>query len=158
MFADWLPGWAGNGVWAIPVMGLAVCGLALMVGRRLFAAPPAPEQSEEVTDHEFLGGVTRDRRCAPRRKGNTVEVQIQPGGSEETVTAWVLDRSVGGLCLLAEKPLPEGVPVKVRPRKAADTAPWTDVTVKSCRREGAQYELGCQFHRTPTWNLLLQFG
>ena len=36
--------------------------------------------------------------------------------------------------------------------------PWTETTVRSCRKDGIQYELGCQFHRTPNWNLLLQFG
>jgi hypothetical protein len=158
MLADWIPGWLGQGGGVILAVGLAVCGLALVVGRKLTGSGRQESQALGEAEAEALDGLTRDRRAAPRRKGNTVEVQILAGGSEEPVTAWVLDRSVGGLCLLAEHPLPEGVPVKVRPRKQSGQAPWTDVTVKSCRREGSQYELGCQFHRTPSWNLLLQFG
>jgi hypothetical protein len=155
---DW-----SNGIplWQIPVMGLAVCALAYLVGRMFLAGGavrPAAAEPPEIDVNDSFQGVTRDRRCAPRRKGNTVQVQILVGEDPEPQPGWVLDRSVGGLCLLAEKPMPEGVVVKVRPTKASAQVQWTEATIKSCRRDGTLYELGCQFHRTPNWNLLVQFG
>jgi hypothetical protein len=30
--------------------------------------------------------------------------------------------------------------------------------VKNCRLVGSEYELGCQFVRTPPWSVLLLFG
>jgi hypothetical protein len=156
----WLPDWAANGFWLVPVIGLTACGLAWLVGRRFMVSEPAerPPVEEGVSDQEFLQGVTRDRRCAPRRKGNTIEVHVLMDGVEKPISAWVLDRSIGGLCFLLEAPLESGTTLKVRPRKADEQLPWTEVTVRSCRPEGAQYEIGCQFHRTPNWAHLVQFG
>jgi hypothetical protein len=108
---------------------------------------------------DFLRGVTRDRRGAPRRRGGThVEVQLLMGEGQEPIPGWVLDRSIGGLGILLDQALVPGAVLKIRPRGATDTTPWTDITVRSCRREGLQYEAGCQFHHTPNWSLLLQFG
>jgi hypothetical protein len=156
----WLPDWAANGFWVVPVMGLAVCGLAWMVGRRFLVSsePVKASVQEAITDDEFLQGVTRDRRCAPRRKGNTIEIHVLANGVETPLSAWVLDRSIGGLCFLLDAPVESGTMLKVRPRKSTDQFPWTEVTVRSCRPEGAQYEIGCQFHRTPNWAHLVQFG
>lgn len=153
---DWMGGWAA--LWLVPVMGVVVCGAAFLVGRRMLASSRENSEVPEVFDHEFLQGVTQDRRSAPRRKGNAVAVQILVGNDPEPVSGWVLDRSIGGLCLLAERPLPETSAIKVRPAKASTQIPWAEATVKSCRREGTLFELGCQFHRTPNWNLLVQFG
>jgi hypothetical protein len=161
MFAVlWLPDWVTNGFWAVPIVGLAACGLAWYVGKRFLGPEPddVPPVVPEGADKDFLKGITRDRRCAPRRKGNTIELQILLGEEEKPLTAWVLDRSIGGLCFLLEGPMENGSTLKVGPRKAAEEFPWTEVTVKSCRPEGAQYEIGCQFHHTPNWAHLVQFG
>ncbi|MBY0228986.1 MAG: PilZ domain-containing protein [Gemmataceae bacterium] len=157
MFAfDWLPDWA-QGAWLVPVAGLAACGLAFVVGRRMLAASkPEPVADGIARDDDFLQGVTRDRRGAPRRKGNTIEVQVKVG--DEARLGWVLDRSVGGLCVLVERPVAEGSVVRLRPRQGGESIPWTEATVRSCRPEGEQHELGCQFHRTPNWAQMLQFG
>lgn len=155
---EWLPDWAASGIWLVPAAGAMGCFLAWLVGRRLVVEPAEAPREPEGTGQEFLQGVTLDRRCAPRRKGNTIELQVLPDGAEQPLSAWVLDRSIGGLCLLVEAPLPQGATLKVRPRKVSEQIPWTEVTVKSCRAEGTQYEIGCQFHRTPNWAHLVQFG
>ena len=65
-------------IWSVPVIGGLVCGLAFLFGRRMLFRPPAPK----LRDHELMPGsvvyegVSRDRRAAPRRKGNIIEVQM----------------------------------------------------------------------------------
>ena len=149
-----------EGEWVVPAIGGGVCLLAFLVGWRFLASRPEKPKvdSPEPMDARFLKGVNKDRRATVRRKGNTVEVQLSNGMDDEPVRGWVLDRSQGGLCLLAEQAYAPGAIVRVRPRKAAAATPWTDITIRSCRPEGGQFELGCQFHHTPNWSLLLLFG
>jgi len=145
--------------WLAPVAGLAVCGLAFLLGWRFLAGRPGKRSAESDDDFDatFLKGVTQERRSAPRRRGNTVEVQLVAADGK-TWVGWILDRSQGGLGVLVEQPIAEGTALKVRPRTASASIPWSEVTVRSCRREGHQYDVGCQFDRLPNWNELLHFG
>lgn len=149
-----------HGTWIVPVIGGAACGLAFLIGRLLLVSKPSPPpvDPEGPTETNFLQGITRDRRIAPRRKGNTVEVQISIDERSDPTRGWVLDRSIGGIGILVDEPIAQGAVIKIRPRTATVTAGWIEVTVRACRREGHQFELGCQFHRTPDWNTLLHFG
>lgn len=149
--------------WLIPVVGGAVGGLAFLLGRRLFrASSPFPAAPDEPSLAVSLDGVSRDRRIAPRRGGNPIEVQVQQAADQPPLRAWVHDRSIGGLGLLSELPLPPGLFLKVRPKDAPSTTPWTDISVRSCRPLDEpgdnRYEIGCQFVGTPNWNQLLHFG
>ena len=154
---DHLPTWLFHSAWLVPAIGVLACGLAFAVGWRLLSPRPKTDDENTPQDMEFLKGVTRERRGMARRKGNTVEVQIAVADGSE-VKGWVIDRSQGGLCLLVEEAIAEQTHLRVRPRMAGTSVPWTEVTVRSCRAEGYQFELGCQFHGMPNWNLLLQFG
>ena len=147
-------------LWGVPVAGGLVCGVAFLVGRRMFFAPALPTLSDEVLmpGSVVYEGVSRDRRAVPRRKGNSVEVQMSLKEDQPHQRGWVINRSLGGLCLMTEVEVAEGTVVRLRPRSAAESVPWTEATVRSCRQEGNKYEIGCQFHGTPNWNLLLQFG
>ena len=147
-------------LWGVPVLGGLVGGMAFLVGRRMFFASPSPKLSDDelLPGGSVYEGVSRDRRSAPRRKGNTVEVQMNIQEDQPHQRGWVVDRSMGGLCIMADEAIAEGTVVRLRPRVAAETVPWTEVTIRSCRKDGIYYELGCQFHRTPNWNLMLQFG
>jgi hypothetical protein len=148
-----------HATWVIPMMGLAVAGLAFVFGRRLLAprAPAGPaEQAPSV--ESFLKGINNNnRRAAPRRKGNSVQAELSDGVNPPQL-CWVIDRSVGGLALLTEREVTPGSTLKVRPSKTAESTPWTPVIIRSCRPEGAQWEVGCQFAQTPSWNVLLLFG
>ena len=73
-------------------------------------------------------------------------------GKEEPLSGWVLDRSMGGVGVMLDKPLPEGLSLKIRPRKASEDTPWIAVHIKSCRQEGDQWEVGLQFDQTPNWS------
>jgi hypothetical protein len=144
--------------WAIPVMGAVVCALAFLVGRRLLTARANADAVAAAVKENFLQGVVTERRATPRRRGNAIEAFLSDGQTE-TVPAWVVDRSMGGLCMLVERSFDPGVQLHVRPRNAPQSAPWTVVVVKACRADGpGQWEIGCQFVQAPTWSVLLLFG
>jgi hypothetical protein len=143
-------------VWAAPVMGMVVCGVAFVLGRRFLSTPPPSPEVPDVADS--LKGVTQDRRSTPRRKGNPIAVHLTAAQDTEPIVGWVLDRSFGGLNILIDNPIPEGTFLKVRPCKDGEALPWIDISVRSCRRSEGRHVIGCQFSRTPSWNLLLQFG
>jgi hypothetical protein len=162
MHEDFLRGlsWLAERGWVGPAIGMVLFGLAFWAGRRFLAARPAPAGAgADVALAEAYKGVTRDRRAAPRRTvGRPVEVLIDDGSGAEAANGWVVDRSVGGVGVMADAPVAVGAVLKVRARAALETTPWVEVTVRSCKRDGTQFELGCQFRRTPDWNVLLQFG
>lgn len=155
--------------WAIPVIGMLVAGLAFLMGRRWLVARPEPPKAMPAEPPSPTPLVTmmtlnpsqpqRDRRAAPRRKaGSRVEVYLTDDPKEPPIVAWVVDRSMGGLCLIVEKPLKEGSVLNVRPRQAPQTAPWTAIEIRSCRCDGDEWEIGCRFLKPPQWNDLLLFG
>jgi hypothetical protein len=87
-----------------------------------------------------------------------VEVLLPASEEGPRVRGQVLDRSQGGLRILIDEAVDEGTELKVRATTAPATSPWIDITVPTCRRDGVQYEIGCQFRQTPPWNVLLHFG
>lgn len=155
--------------WIITVIGTLVSCLAFLMGWRWLIGTPAPvteEPVEEETESPFLSMNAAklklprpDRRAAPRRKGgNRVEVYLTHDEQKEPLLGWVVDRSMGGLCLNVEEPLDTGTILNVRPRRAPQTAPWLAIEVRSCRPEGTNWEVGCRFLKPPQWNDLLLFG
>lgn len=151
--------------WTIPVIGLLVASLAFMMGRRWLVPRPAgkagtPEEEGEsnLITAKLSKKSEPDRRTAPRRKGNRVEVFIADDSKKNPVQGWVVDRSMGGLCLIVDSALTEGSVLNVRPRLAPQTAPWTAIEIRSCRPDGGEWEVGCRFLKQPQWNDLLLFG
>lgn len=101
-----------------------------------------------------------DRRTSTRREGgNPVKVLLASpvfkGGNQ---TGYVLDRSTGGLRLASSTGMPVGTSVQVRAAHAPDETPWVTVLVRSCKQNGKAFEMGCEFDKTPPWNVLLLFG
>jgi hypothetical protein len=153
--------------WIIPAIGVLAASLAFLAGRRLAARPaPLPEKPVEEPATPFWAKTTanakqpqQDRRSAPRRAaGNRVEVFLTTDAQVTPMLGWVVDRSVGGLCLSVEEPLSEGTILNIRPRKAPQTAPWLTIEIRSCRPDGSTWEVGCRFVQPPQWNDLLLFG
>jgi hypothetical protein len=155
--------------WAIPVIGMLVTGLAFLMGRRWLVAqpdPPKEKPAEEPPSRPLLTMMAMkptqsqpDRRAAPRRKaGSRVEVYLTDDPKGTPLLGWVVDRSMGGLCLNVEEPLSEGMNLYIRPRKAQQTAPWLAIEIRSCRPDGSVWEVGCRFLKPPQWNDLLLFG
>ncbi len=154
--------------WAAPAIGLASAGLTFAFGfavlgrrRRISVPPPEPAAAAQGAGpaDPFLQGSGAERRVAHRRQGTQVQALVAEGDdTANAVPCWVVDRSVGGLGLRMETAVGKGAVLRVRPRDAAAIIPWTEVEVKSCRQQGATWEVGCQFVRTPPWSVLLLFG
>jgi hypothetical protein len=83
---------------------------------------------------------------------------VNPARSEEPHRGWLLDRSLGGLCLSMDEGADEGTLLRVRATNAPSRLPWVEVQVKNCRRKESGWEVGCQYVRTPSWEVLLTFG
>lgn len=99
-----------------------------------------------------------ERRQAPRRWGDPVQVLITDGTSRtEPARGWIVNRSTGGLGLSAAQPAVEGAVLSVRITTAPDTVPWTSVQVKSCLPATGRWILGCQFVEPPPRDVLLMF-
>jgi hypothetical protein len=118
-------------------------------------------EEEEVrgVGDPFVQGRYQERRGAARRGGNPIGVLITDEEAKaEPIHGFVLDRSTGGLCISCDAEVEEGTILSVRTANAPQTAPWVQVEVKNCRRNGRDFELGCQWLRTPPWSVLLLFG
>ena len=100
-----------------------------------------------------------DRRGAVRREGTVVRVVLAaPTFRNGVGEGFVLDRSTGGLKINVATPLEPGTNVQVRAVNAPESIGFIGVVVRSCRKTGEFYEVGCEFEKTPPWNVLLLFG
>jgi hypothetical protein len=150
--------------WIVPATGFVAACFAFIWGRRLVRPEEKPpEKPAEAALPErpvdvFLHGSASDRRAAPRRKGNSVEVVVSAGSDRPPVHGWVVNRSVGGLCLMMEQPFEEGTTPSVRPRSALESTPWTPVEIRGCQAHGSDWEVSCRFIKAPQYNVLLLFG
>ena len=147
-----------DALWMVPAIGLATAALAFAAARRFLAARAPAPKAEGPPPADGLSCVAPDRRKAPRRKGSCAEVDLAPEGGGPPLYAWILDRSVGGLRLLVDRPLPEGATVHVRPRTDGEPLPWCPTAVRSCKFTKTVWEVGVQFVRTPSWNVMQLFG
>lgn len=103
-----------------------------------------------------------DRRRSLRRGGPPTPIRVASGAGSEPVgepeEGLVVDRSTGGLCFAVHRPLVVGADVLLRADGAPADSPWVGATVRYCKRRGDYYLLGCEFHHTPPWDVLLLFG
>jgi hypothetical protein len=140
-----------------------VAGLAVgLLGRR---RPPAPSSTAPAmpdvapTATVEAKGSTGEKRRNPRRPGRSVEVYVAiPGDTQKYCKGVVLNRSVGGLGVLVGDEYQVGSAIAVLPVTASDLTPWVEVEVKSCRRNGDDWELGLQFIKMPPYSTMLLFG
>jgi hypothetical protein len=100
-----------------------------------------------------------DRREAVRREGTPVRVVLaSPTFRNGVSDGFVLDRSTGGLRIAVSTAVAPGSTLQVRAVNAPDTIGFVTVIVRSCRKNGDHFEAGCEFEKTPPWNVLLLFG
>jgi hypothetical protein len=143
----------------IALVGIAIAGLTFLVGRWLVVHPKGVSTSRPEVDSRLLKVVAAaDRRAAVRRSGNVVEVSLWDGSNTPQIRGLIQDRSTGGLRLLVDEPIEPGAVLKVRPRLAPITTPWTTVIIRDCQFDGGMWELRVQFQQTPPYNVLLLFG
>jgi hypothetical protein len=150
-----------------PLVGVTSACVALFMGqawlrsrRRGVAEGHPPEEKEGQTAPDpFMFGSATEKRYALRRTGRPIKILIAQGDEkEQQYEGWVVDRSVGGLCLSVAAPVAENTILSVRALNAPEQIPWVKLEVKRCQATRDNYELGCQFVNTPTWNVLLLFG
>jgi hypothetical protein len=151
-----------NVQWLAPAAGVAVALVVLLISRLVSGRRKTRETETSAPVEErdpFVHGGSSERRAALRRGGNPVAVLISDAETRaKPSTGWVIDRSTGGLCLSVPEPVVEGTVLSVRTSNAPESIPWVQLEVKNCRLVGKEYELGCQFVRTPPWSVLLLFG
>jgi PilZ domain len=120
-----------------------------------------PKGKDKKSSQSFLdeAASAADRRTSVRREGPPVEVTVtSPGFKAGTNHGYVLDRSTGGLRLALASGMAPGSSIQVRAKNAPETTPWVTVIVRNCKDTGEHFELGCEFDKTPPWNVLLLFG
>ena len=116
-------------------------------------APPPARRSADPFDY----GAAWDLRGAPRRLGRQVKVHLEDAGGR-VCDAWVEDRSVGGLGLSVRRELEPGQLLRIRPAHVSATTPWVEIEVRNCRPVEDRFHVGCQFVRTPPWDVMLLYG
>lgn len=107
----------------------------------------------------FVQGNQQERRGGGyRRRGNPIAIQFIDSEDAEPESGWIVDRSTGGLGLELARAVAVETVLTIRPTDAGITTPCVDVVVRNCRLDGAHYQVGTQFVRTPSWDVMLAFG
>ncbi len=100
-----------------------------------------------------------DRRETVRRDGAPVRVLLaSPTFRNGVSDGFVLDRSTGGLRIAMSIAMAPGSTMQIRAVNAPDTIGLVTVIIRSCRKNTDFFEIGCEFEKTPPWNVLLLFG
>jgi hypothetical protein len=114
---------------------------------------------ETPPDAEPESAASTDNRRATPRRFRPVRVFVADSETlADPFPGWVLDRSQGGLRLTVPHEYAPGTLLHVHPPQAPATAPWLQVEVKSCAFQEGAWQLGCQFVRSPSYYVLMQFG
>ena len=126
------------------------------------AAPPAIDvQSDQAApgEKEKKG---KEQRNMHRRQGNPIEVHVAPPEDKtHPGVGSVMDRSVGGLRLALFGELAVGTVIAVHPVHADAIVPWVELEVRSCKPSTempGQFEVGCQYVKSPPYSIQLLFG
>lgn len=136
-------------------------------------APESPPKTVEAShsDHPstvsrhhigdaFADANTAERRRTPRRAGGSVSVTInRAGSSERPVEGWIVNRSLGGLCVCSPKAFEAESILKIRVKRGnLDPVPPVEVRVRGAREEGQRWMMHCQFTIQPSAHTLMMFG
>ena len=133
--------------------------LAAAAAAAAAAANTSALKEEKALNWEPTEQSYADRREAVRRDGAAVRVVLASTTFRNGVSdGFVLDRSTGGLRVAMSIAMAPGSTMQVRAINAPDTIGFVTVIVRSCRKNNEFYEIGCEFEKTPPWNVLLLFG
>lgn len=141
-------------------LGVGVVVLALLALRaRRPSADDGPASATGSDQWRAAEMSYSDRRTSVRRDGAPIKVLVSsPAFQSGQDCGYVLDRSTGGLRIALGTAVAAGTSLMVRATHAPDSVPWVSVLVRSCKHQGQHHELGCEFEKTPPWNVLLLFG
>jgi hypothetical protein len=152
--------------------GVSITGLILWIGlrNRPAAAPPADGKPADAPAPNVVSRIVswtsmlqrggyRGKSQSLHRKGGSVDVLLtDPARPDSPIKAWVLERSVHVMTLVAEEAFNPASTGKVRPLNAADNIPWIDVEVQECNPAETEWRIVCKFVKVPPYNILMLFG
>lgn len=162
-FLEQILNWPYAVVWLPGLVFFAIVGSIFWLMRResQVAAAPAPT-AEEPAVMPLVTVKPAEQRAAFRRQGNPVPIHVaRPEDKTEPVRGCVLDRSVGGMRLAVYDEVAPGAILSIRPIHADGIVPWIDLEVRSCRISAemtGQFEVGCQYVKSPPYSIQLLFG
>ena len=146
-------------LWSVPVAGVICTCLVLMGGRWLLGRRQPQEVKSNDPMNPYQAMSTPKRRQTPRGRGAPTRILIlDKNGPAEPFSGYVINRSIGGLCVSLVQPLEEGSVVSVRPAKELIDDTWYEVVVKYCRATDTGWEMGCEFHGRASSNTMLKFS
>jgi hypothetical protein len=147
-------------LWSIPVAGFICTGLVLVGGRWLLGRRHQHQPVAPKNEHNPYSAIASPkRRQTPRGRGVPSRILIlDKNGPAEPFSGWVINRSIGGLCVTLIQPLEEGAILSVRPAKDALDDVWYEVLVKYCRATDTGWEMGCEFQGRGGSNTMLKFS
>lgn len=159
---NWMPG-------TLPILVGGAVAILMMVlfyllnrrnnKRQTTIVTVPPENIEKAAQWAPPEQSFADRRGSVRREGAPVRVTVASTTFRNGVSdGIVIDRSTGGLRIAMTAAVAPGTSLQVRAAHAPDTVGFVTVLVRSCRMTGDYYEVGCEFEKTPPWNVLLLFG
>ena len=139
--------------------------LAIAGGVYWFLRPApqlAPEAVAQQAPSVMIAPKPKDQRGAARRHGNTVEVYLATSESKKDPNIGsVLDRSMGRMRLALYHEVEAGTVLAIRPVRADEMVPWVEIEVRSCKVSAempGQFEVGCQYVKSPPYSIQLLFG
>ncbi|MFO0810241.1 MAG: response regulator [Gemmataceae bacterium] len=95
-----------------------------------------------------------ERRRFPRWEGTPFEVAVTTGDTRSAPRhAVVCDRSLGGVCLMADAPWPAGTQLQLSRKTIGAKA--QSVEVRHSRPAGDQWAVGCRFTAPPPLQIVL---
>ena len=143
----------------LPITVAVVVAAPLLMLMRPRASALAAARAKAVADLDAQSVASSDQRKSFRRGGNCIGILYKHTDSQDVPQhASVVDRSLGGLCLMMQVTLPTGTLLSVRPVGAEEIVPWVEIEVCTCRRCDDAYEVGCRFVKVPPYSILLLFG
>ena len=122
----------------------------------------AAEPAAEAHTMAALAPKKKEQRESARRHGNPIEVHIgSPDDKKTPAIASLIDRSMGGMRLALFHDIEVGTILSIRPIQVNEMVPWVEVEVRSSKPSTEmpeQFEIGCQYRKSPPYSIQLLFG
>jgi hypothetical protein len=150
----------------LPMAYFWLPGLAFLVvvgGFFMLARPAAtPVEAPAKPAVTAVAQKPKEQRGMFRRHGNPIEVHVaRPDDKKDPAVGSVMDRSMGGMRLALYHEVQAGAILSIRPVHADEMVPWVDLEVRSCKESKEmpdQFEVGCQYVKSPPYSIQLLFG
>src|SRR5207248_428906 len=118
--------------------------------RRLLAKMPELSRNPQaaVNQNDVPLGVSggHERRRSRRRWSKPVEVRITAPMHDKPVHGVIINRSTGGVAILADTDFPADTVLFLRSLEAPPSVPSAKVTVRHSRQHGKLWLTDCQYH------------